>query len=273
MKRRLVILLIAGSVALLQAQSGGTPQPSPAPALNQPRVPFDPGEKSKCRIYLLMGQSNMVGRDIATIGQQTTDPRIGYLAGDGKWYVAIEPIHDGGSGIGPGIPFAREMLKQDDGIRIALVPSAVGGSALRRWEKGAPLYEEAVRRARIAMQSGELAGVLWHQGETDSDIAETAASYEMRLTQMFTALRQDLGKPDLPVVVGQLGPFARIPYVEVVKAALVRVPGDLPSVGFADSAGLTDRGDWLHFDAASQEKMGQRYAEAMRKLQVTTLQN
>ena len=87
---------------------------------------------------------------------------------------------------------------------------------------------------------------------------------------MFTDLRQDLGLPRMPIVVGQLGMFLTpqsYPYVETVRAAIAGMPGALPNVGFADSQGLTDKGDQLHFNAASQAQFGLRYAKAMIALQ------
>lgn len=267
---RLQALALILSVTACMAEPTPTPSPSPPPAPYRPaRIPFETGEKSTCRIYLLMGGSNMIGADARPLAAQIPDPRIGFLDRDGKWLVAIEPMHERGAGIGPGVFFAREMLRHDPSARIVLIPLAVEDSPLDRWEKGSRFYEEAIRRARIAAQSGEIVGVLWHQGEADSYTAATAASYEMRLTLMFADLRKDLNAPLLPIVVGQLGAFDRTPYAEVIRCSLRRVPHDLPMVGFADSAGLTDLGDWrhVHFDAASQEALGKNYASAMLKLQ------
>ncbi len=100
-------------------------------------VPFDM-EGKKLHIYVLMGQSNMVGRDTSTLQEQTLDPHIGYLGIHDKWYVAIEPMHAKGSGIGPGISFARAIQKNDPEGKIGLVPCAVGGSPLSRCAKGGP---------------------------------------------------------------------------------------------------------------------------------------
>lgn len=267
---RFQTLALILSVTACMAEPTPVPSPSPQPTPYRPaRLPFDTGDKSTCLIYLLMGGSNMVGADARPLATQTPDSRIGFLDRDGKWLVAIEPIHEKGAGIGPGIFFAREMLRRDPSARIVFIPLAVEDSPLDRWEKGSHFYEEAIRRVRIAAPSGEIAGVLWHQGEADSYTAATAASYEMRLTQMFRDLRTDLNAPSLPIVVGQLAPFDRTPFAEVIRCSLRRVPHDLPMVGFADSAGLTDLGDWrhVHFDAASQETLGKNYASAMLKLQ------
>jgi len=221
-----------------------------------------------------MGQSNMVGRDTRGMDSQTNNPHILALNADGKWVVAKDPLHQDGRippGVGPGMSFAREMLKANPNITIGLVPCAVGGTPLRRWVKGGDLYEKAISRAKTAMQSGIIKGALWHQGESDTTKKEDADTYGARLIQMFKDLRADLNTPDLPIVVGQLGPFLtpeKYAYVDTVRTAIKQMPAALPHVGYADSRGLTDKGDQLHFNAASQQEFGVRYAKAMQSLQV-----
>lgn len=239
-------------------------------------VPVKPPAREKFHIYLLMGQSNMVGRDTRTLASQVDNPRVLALDANGHWVVARDPIHPQvgriAGGAGPGIPFALAMLKADPNITIGLVPCAVGGTPLRRWVKGADLYENAVRRARAAAQAGVIKGVLWHQGESDSDKQTNADTYETRLTGMFKDLRQDLNAPNLPIVVGQIGDFLvpeKYPYADTVRAAIKRIPFVLPNAGYADSAGLTDKGDRLHFAADAQSEMGTRFARAMQELQIT----
>jgi len=236
--------------------------------------PATPPAKESFHIYLLMGQSNMAGRDTRTLASQTTNPRVLAMTADGQWVVAKDPIHqkDGRSepGAGPGIPFALEMLKSDPNVTIGLVPCAVGGTPLKRLVKGGDLYVRALERTKLASPSGKISGVLWLQGETDSDKQPWANTYEARLKKMLQDLRQDIGRPNLPIVVGQIGEFLPVekhPYVDTVRAALRNVPAELPNVGYADSAGLGDKGDHLHFDAADAQAMGSRFAEAMRKVQ------
>ena len=227
-------------------------------------------------IYLLMGQSNMAGRDTRALASQVDNPRILALDAEGQWVVARDPIHgkDGRTipGAGPGIAFAAEMLKVNPKVTIGLVPCAVGGMPLKRWVKEGDLYERAVARAKAVFQTGVIKGVLWHQGETDTTKPEWANAYEPRLTQMLKDLRQDLGLPDLPVVVGQLGDFlsqtpGKYPCVDAVRGAIKQVPAAVPHVGYADSAGLGDKGDKLHFSADAQAEMGARYAKTMQELQ------
>jgi len=224
-----------------------------------------------------MGQSNMAGRgDLHGSALSADNPRLLTLNPDEQWVAAQDPLHqkDGRTepGVGPGISFALEMLKADPKITIGLVPCAVGGSPLKRRVKGGDLYERAVTRARLAAQAGVIKGVLWHQGETDSANEKFAETYESRLTNMFKDLRTDLGLPDVPIVVGQLGEFLaespnKYPYLETVRTAILHVPSVLPKVGYADSAGLAHKGDKLHFDAEAAKELGVRFAKAMQDVQ------
>lgn len=161
------------------------------------------------------------------------------------------------------------MLAADPKQRVGLIPTAVGGTPLRRWVKGGDLYEQALAQARIAIARGEIRGVLWHQGESDSADAKNAATHAERLAQMFKDLRADLGLPALPIAVGQLGEFllpARQPHAATVRAGLRGLPAALPHVGLADSTGLGHLGDDLHFSADASRELGRRFAMAMRQL-------
>ncbi len=236
-----------------------------------------PAAKENFHIYLLMGQSNMAGRDTSALAAQTDNPRVLALDANGQWVVARDPIHSKNGrtepGAGPGIPFALAMIETDPHVTIGLVPCAVGGTPLKRWVKGGDLYAAALDKAKLAAQSGTVKGVLWHQGESDSDKQPWADSYGARLAKMIEDLRADLGQPNLPVVVGQLGGFLKPekqPFAETVRGALREIPAKVPQTGYADSDGLTDKGDKLHFNAASVAELGRRFAAAMKNLQAKT---
>ena len=266
----------ASGLILLKIEGGATQSPTESirPLAQVPaaaeKSAFAVPQKVKFHIYLLMGQSNMVGRDTAGLDSQMLDERVGFWDGSNNWYVAKEPMHAGGSGIGPGIPFALEMLKRTGGdCKIGLVPCAVGGTPLKRWEKGGDLYNSAVSRAKAALAAGILKGILWHQGESDCDKKENAESYQQRLTQMFQDLRADLEAPEVPIVVGQLGEFLLLPYANVnaVRTAIKGMPQHLSHIGYADSQGLAHKGDSLHFSAEAEREFARRYAESMQQLQ------
>jgi hypothetical protein len=169
------------------------------------------GAEEHRHIYLLMGQSNMVGRGKMT--RWPLHPRVLSLNKAGRWIPAIDPLHETSSRdrVGPGVSFGRGMLYVvDQEVTIGLVPCAVGGSPLSRWEKGGDLYEATVRRAREATKHGTLMGILWMQGEKDAKELALAMSYAKRLDAMILDFRHEFGMPELPFV-------AALPCVELAE--------------------------------------------------------
>ena len=235
-----------------------------------------PKDKSKLQLYLLIGQSNMAGRGAIEEQDKLTDAKIFAYDKFGKWVTATEPLHqdrDTNLGMGPGINFARELRKQDSKLIIGLIPSAVGGTSMSRWIKGGDLYERAVRRTKEAMQNGTLKGILWHQGENETDDEVRAKAYGTTLAQMIADLRADLNAPDVPFIAGQLGEFlyarkdGKFRFAKTVNDEIATVPTKGFLIGVISSQGLGHKGDELHFDAGAQREMGRRYAAELKKLQ------
>lgn len=226
-----------------------------------------PPADSNFHLYLLIGQSNMAGRGLPDSLSDPRDPRILMLDSLNQWVMARDPVHfdkPAMAGVGPGLSFAQQMLKAKPNIRIGLIPCAWGGSPIKVWDPGATYlnhhpYEEAIARTRLAMQSGVLKGVLWHQGESDNDSAR-AAVYLEKLGVLIGRIRTALQKPGLPFVAGELGYFLKEKYInEVLKQLTVTVP----HTALVSAEGLTDKGDHLHFNTASARLLGERYAEAI----------
>lgn len=231
-------------------------------------APGDLPAKQNFQLYILMGQSNMAGRGKVDAESQPNNPRLLVLNRDGKWAVAADPLHWDKpiAGVGLGLAFARAMAEAQPGVTIGLIPCAVGGTPLSRWQKGADLYEAAVARAKAAAASGTLKGVLWHQGESDAGNTKTASTYRRRFYQMVANLRADLGIKDLAVVAGQLGEFfVRRVGVNAgeVNLAFSLASMDLLQLYWVSAEGLKHGGDNLHFDAASLREFGRRYAKVL----------
>ena len=158
-------------------------------------------------LYLLLGQSNMAGRGVVTDANRLSSERVWKFTKEGSWAEGVEPIHFDrpNTGAGPGLAFARAMVDGTD-VEIGLVPCAEGGSPLARWQPGAGLYANAVARMKAALATGgRLRGILWHQGEADSWTKESASTYGVRLTNMVTRLRAELGVPYVPFIAGEVG--------------------------------------------------------------------
>jgi hypothetical protein len=213
----------------------------------------------------LIGQSNMAGRGIPEAEDVTIHPRVWTLTKTEEWAPAKDPLHSDKpqAGVGPGLTFGKVLAEHNPGAWIGLIPSAVGGSSIDKWNKGGRYYEAAIRRAKLAMAHGRLKGILWHQGEAEGDAA-LIQSYPAKLTQLIADLRQDLGAPDVPVVVGEIGEF-RVTATEFNKM-IVEAAKTIPLTACVSAAGLQDKMDRTHFDTASQRELGCRYAAAYLEL-------
>lgn len=221
-------------------------------------------------VYLLIGQSNMAGRGTVDAQSRTISESILMLDKTNNWVLAKDPLHSdrASAGVGPGISFAQTMLKDKPNVQIGLVPCAWGGSPIKVWQPGVQYfdnfpYDEAVARAKIAMQKGVLKGILWHQGESDNDPKKLEAYLE-KLKTLVANLRRDLNNPNLPFVAGEIGYFNKVNYVNEIINMLSATVANTAVVSAKD---LTDRGDQLHFDTPSARELGKRYAAAMQKLQ------
>jgi sulfoxide reductase heme-binding subunit YedZ len=215
-------------------------------------------------LYLLIGQSNMAGRGVVEEQDRAAIPGIFALSKTDAWVPATDPLHwdkPAIAGVGLGRSFARAVKGSAD---VGLIPAAFGGTSLEQWKPGSALYQEAVRRTRVAMKAGTLRGILWHQGGAETT-AQLATSYVARFALLILTLRNELGVPTVPVIVGALGPFLepdKHPFAAEVNRQLQLIPTKVPNSSFVSADGLHDKGDKLHFDTASQRELGRRYATA-----------
>ena len=234
--------------------------------------------KEQFHLFLLVGQSNMAGRGLLTPADTTPLPRVLMLNQAGEWVPAVDPMHFDKPtmvGVGLGRTFGRLIAEANPAVTIGLIPCAVGGSPIDAWKPGifyeptkSHPWDDALRRAKSALRSGTLKGILWHQGEADST-AELAPKYAAKLQDLITRLRTELAAPDVPFVAGQLGKFADAPWDSSriqVDLAHRSLPGKVARTAFVSSEGLKHKGDKVHFDAESYRELGRRYAEAYLKL-------
>lgn len=241
----------------------------------------DPSEKpveapKNMTLFLLAGQSNMAGR--APVPEADLQPleRTYKLNRDGRWVPATSPLHfdRAAAGMGPANGFAKAYLAAHPDETIGLVPCAVGGSGMATWIDGGEgmhgcNLRNALGRARIAAANGRFAAILWHQGECDATRADgtrekCVAVYSRRFRDMVARIRDELGEPDLPVIVGEIGRFwsARRKADELINPVLNALPDTVTHCACVSSIDLTPISDGLHFDYPSTDTLGRRYYAA-----------
>ncbi|MEJ7586988.1 MAG: sialate O-acetylesterase [Ferruginibacter sp.] len=190
---------------------------------------------------------------------------------NGEWQLEKEPLHFDKAdvaGLVPGFAFGKILAEHDTNVFIGLSPCGVGGSSIHMWEPSqyyAPTksypYEDAIQRTRVAMRTGVLKGIIWHQGESDSDSLQSIV-YEIKLVELVKKFRKDLKIKSLPFNAGTIGAFNvdTHPFAKRVNAAIEALPKKVKYAVVVHTEVLSHKRDVTHFNTASSRELGLRYA-------------
>lgn len=223
--------------------------------------------------FLLIGQSNMGGRGFRDEVEPIVNDRL-YVLRNGRWRAMYVPVNPDRvtSGINLSESFA-DLYAREKNVNTGLIPCADGGTCLDQWMPGEILFDHALYMCELATRSSTIAGVLWHQGESDLS-EERYPYYEEKLIKILSAFREKLGLYDVPFLLGGLGDYLKdCPRGEkyknypIVNDALKRVAMKLDHTGFVSAEGLGANPDNLHFSAKALREFGVRYYEEFKKLE------
>ncbi len=249
-------------------------------------------------VWILAGQSNMEGVGVLK-GAAEPDPRIRALSMARTWAIGVDPLHwwvdspdtahrpddlpdaayprlrqlreQSRVGVGPGLFFAAEMLRRT-GVPQGLICTAHGGTSMEQWNPalkhlgGASMYGSMLRS--VAATGQRVAGVLWYQGENETGAIEGVTPYTDRMVALVQGFRDDLGQPNLPFLVAQLGRYvANQPHlfwngIQVRQEALPAVIDNLLCVATVDLA----LEDVIHISTPGNARLGVRFARAADRL-------
>lgn len=240
--------------------------------------------QGKMQLFILAGQSNMSGRG-NILQSQNTNPRIYVFGNDYHWRLAVEPIDDplnqvdkvseDSAGFSLASSFSSTILQQQPDLVIGLIPCAKGGSSIYEWRRSlsdSTLYGSCLKRVSAASLMGNVAGILFFQGETETLDPENTEQiilpnqWAEDFTDFVNNWRSDLGQPELPVVFAQIGTNANPDYYpnwEIVQTQQSLV--QLPFCKMVITKDLTLK-DQVHFTTESYQIIGRRFAEAYLSL-------
>lgn len=153
-----------------------------------------------------------------------------------------------------------------DAYRAALgnptvVVCAEGGIPISEFRPGAGTYDRCVKE----IGGRRVAGLIFHQGETDASYETTAVAWRGNFRAFVAAFRRDVHQPGLPVAFAQLGPLPAndgvYPWWEPFRRAQlgIRIP-NVRMVKTSDQQAV----DGAHFDAQGYRVIGERFARALR---------
>lgn len=237
-----------------------------------PRVveyPVEIPSKENLWVFILAGQSNMAGRGLVEPQDTIPNPRVLTINQEGEIIIAKSPLHfyePRRTGLDLGHRFGNVMAEHlPDSVSVLVVPTAVGGTPISLWIedhefRGVRLLTNFREMTDLAGSVGTIKGVLWHQGESDSN-EEGIPLYKGRMTELFSKFREFAGEDELPIVVGELGLHdknaenrGRINQIIHDYAA-----GD-PWSAVVTTTDLSHVGDSTHFNSEALRTMGERYA-------------
>ncbi|WP_334159842.1 sialate O-acetylesterase, partial [Muricomes intestini] len=167
--------------------------------------------------------------------------------------------------------FAEAWCKDNEEEKIGLIPCAEGGSSIDEWSVDGTLFRHAINEAKFAMEDSELAGILWHQGESDSQDGKYKEYYE-KIQRIFNELRRKLSVPDIPFIIGGLGDYlgkaafgAGCVEHQLINQEIQKYARGKDNYYYVTAKGLTSNPDGIHINAMSQRIFGIRYYEAYHK--------
>ena len=259
------------------ATSTSTPTPTPTatPFGNVGTIPIQ--YQGQVHLFVLAGQSNMVGVNTPPSGQATSYTIFNF-GNNYRWSIGIEPIDSktgqvdiisaDDAGYGPGMSFALRLQEIRPGYVIGLIPCAKSGTSLFQWQRSLSedtLYGSCLKRIMAASTEGTLEGFIFYQGENEALYGNTP-DWEDTFSQLVDDIRSDTSISDLPVVFVQINnlPSSIFPYTSVVQASQASVSID--NVVMVSAIGLPQNADGIHLTVAAEQALGISLANVMDSL-------
>jgi len=254
------------------------PQSNPIFDANIPRK-----YQGKLQLFILAGQSNMSGRGDIPQEESETNSQIYVFGNDYHWKLASEPVDDPinqvdlvsedlEAGFSPSLSFATTLLEKHPEMVVGLIPCAKGFSSIHEWRRRLSdhsLYGSCLKRVREASVMGEVAGLIFFQGESDAmepsqypDITLRPTKWADDFSVFVSDIRKDLNVAELPVVFAEIGTTTapdNFPNWEIVQEQQRKV--QLPFVAMITTDDLMLK-DEVHFTTESYKIIGKRFAEA-----------
>ncbi len=249
-------------------------------------------------VFLLMGQSNMTGTNnpaaegykelpvsdnVMLLNKNNEFEHASHKYSRYSQITWSESYHDYNGGVGlqyginMGYSFAEDWADENPDKVIGLIVNSQAGCSIDIYEResddpAANGYENTIERVRAALEGGgELAGILWHQGESNMNNAD----YHARLRNVLYDFRLAFGDMETPFIAGGLSEDGLGSAQHNLKTA--RQEDYIAAFGFASSSDpelILSRystgcytgaeADRVHFSAKGQLEFGHRYYNAYK---------
>ncbi len=242
--------------------------------------------KTDVPVFLFSGQSNMVCIGSA-VSDLTADQKkkVDNIKIDSRadqntktWSTLGPGFGADANHFGPELFFGKTLSDSMPGKKIAFIKDAMSGTYLGQTGGWLPpsspngpgkLYKEMMTHIDKAMASfttafdtaqytPRWAGFIWLQGEFDGWNDESLAKkYEEHLTNLIKDIRTKTGVNDLPVILEMIVATTNMwKYSAIIRAADVAMTTKFDNCDTMDTKGFALSSDGIHYNAASQIKIG-----------------
>ncbi|MHC4570002.1 MAG: sialate O-acetylesterase [Planctomycetota bacterium] len=261
---------------------------------------YAPAQGKKIKLFILSGQSNMVGQGASYQLDDAAKKGNGrvLMFEQGRW----QPLRPLRKNFGPEIAFGRRMAQVWPDETIGIVKQAVGGTGVLAWNPNWTA-EQAARtgdarkgnlwkaltgkvRSACAAADCEIVGFIWLQGGKDMLKVDTGKEYGDNLKALVQGIRREFDALGLPFVLGSYRakgmPDDLSQVAEKVKALTTRkgayyvlqaqyeAEKKLAPANMVPLVDIEKHPNDVHFNTAGQLKTGKLFAEGYLELVRTT---
>lgn len=235
-------------------------------------------------VVALLGQSNMVNLSQSTLNYPLADQQARRWTGSawgycgnvdltntyppdtlsstyGATYTSVAPHGDG-------LVYFVNRLRSSMATPVRTFEYASSGSNISQWQPVTGGLYEAFKAASISAGTYCNAAI-YYQGEDNANTGTSSASYQSSLLSILNGLKADTIKPNFKMGVVCLGPgttYATEGNMGIIRSAHLDFVAAHASDGAYLAACAHDMnlaGSNIHIDAASQARMGKRYAKGL----------
>lgn len=230
--------------------------------------------------------------------------------GRGLW-ASLRPGHGGGFSsdgsknyysdrFGCELSFASRMKELNPGAKLAIIKYARGGTSIDEeaagdfgsWDpgfldgKGINQYDHFLAALENAISITDIngdgiddrlvpSGIIWMQGESDAAFTEEIASrYYENLSELMQLIREALGDPEIPLVLGRISDSGNAPsgrvweFGETVRKAQHDFAENDPHAAIVTTTDNYAYSDPWHYDSDAYIDLGQAFALALDSLAI-----
>jgi Carbohydrate esterase, sialic acid-specific acetylesterase len=243
--------------------------------------------------FINFGHSNMAGRGVAPATTRpyffgATDPHAWMYHSGAGFQPAVEPKTAGDSGNsvngmvsgGPSTALVKEAVALSPDKYFVTIPFGAGSAYCSQFLPNALYYNDVIKGAKELKGKVTFAAIVIMLGITERHGTQADIdNYPQCINQLVTAIRTDVGEPNLPLLLndyemGTTGPLAPVPsdaffvairpkilMVPSVVTNSVIIPTDNPIIEIEDD---TSTNDEHHFNLDGHKEYVRRVLQTMK---------